>query len=123
MKKISILIIMLFAGYAATYAQDTTKVSKFVEGYTLSKADVAFINVLVNGPEKSRGSAATEATVDKSKFAAGQKITKEQADLLNTKATAYGKTQKKASGKSRGAVCYYLYCDGYGNCYYIYYYC
>ncbi len=127
MKKFTILTLMLFAVCAVTFAQDAkknaTKVAKFEAGKALSKADLGFLAVVANGPEKSRGAAGAAVTVDKTKFAVGQKLTKADADLLNAKASAYGKVQKEPDTKTRGAVCYYYYCDGYGNCYYVYYYC
>jgi len=127
MKKVLVTMVIALFVTTITFAQDAkknaTKIAKFEAGKTLSKDDLGFINVVVNGPEKSRGAAGAAVSIDKSKFTAGQKLTKAEADLLNTKAAAYGKAQKEPDSKTRGAVCYYYYCDGYGNCYYVYYYC
>jgi hypothetical protein len=127
MKKVIItfvfaLMVSTFS-FAATAKSDTTKVSKFEAGKALTQTDVAFLNVIANGPEKSRGAASTNVTVDNVKYAVGQKLSKADADKLNTKASAVAKASKPADAKVRGAVCYYLYCNGYGQCYYVYYYC
>ena len=110
--------------FAQTDAKkNATSVAKFEADKTLSEADVAFLAVISSGPDKARGSKATEVTVGKTKYKAGQKLSKADADALNDKATKYGKAQKDPDAKVRGSVCYYLYCNGYGTCYYVYYYC
>ncbi len=128
MKKVLITLVIAIFAMTVTFAQadakkNATKVAKFEADKTLSKADVAFLAVISNGPDKARGAAATEVMVGKSKYKVGQKLTKADADALNAKASSYGKAQKDPDAKVRGSVCYYLYCDGYGNCYYVYYYC
>ena len=126
-KLLSTLFIAMFA-ITVTFAQadakkKATSVAKFEADKTLSATDVAFLAVVANGPDKARGAAATEVTIDKTKYKVGQKLSKADADALNEKATKYGKGVKEPDAKVRGSVCYYLYCNGYGTCYYVYYYC
>ncbi|MCX6188670.1 MAG: hypothetical protein NTW54_03540 [Bacteroidetes bacterium] len=128
MKKVFVLFTIVLFAVSYSFAQggtmkDATSISKFTAGNALSKSDVGFLSVVANGPEKSRGAAAVEVTVDKTKFTAGHVLTQAEADLLNQKSTAYAKSLKDVDSKTRGAVCYYLYCNSYGNCYYVYYYC
>ncbi len=126
MKKVLVTLVITLLVTTFSFAQDAkknaTKIGQFTAGATLSKDDVSFLNVVANGPEKKRG-AASDVTIDKTKYAVGAKLTKEDADKLNAKAAAYGKAQKEPDTKTRSAVCYYYYCNGYGNCYYVYYYC
>jgi Skp family chaperone for outer membrane proteins len=122
MKKVFVTLVLALLVTTFSYAQDATKIAQFKSGDVLSATQMGFINVIASGPEKARGAAA-EATIDNTKFSAGKTLTAAEADLLNTKAAKYGKTQKEMTAKARGAICYYLYCDGYGNCWYIYYNC
>ncbi len=127
MKKVFVLFAFVMLAVSYSFAQgtmkDATAIAKFEAGEALSKADVGFLAVVANGPEKSRGAVAADVTVGASKFAAGHVLTQAEADLLNEKATTYAKGLKDVDSKQRGAVCYYLYCNSYGNCYYVYYYC
>lgn len=103
--------------------KDATKVSKIEAGTTLGDKEVGLLNVVANGPDvKSRG-AAKEVTLNKVTYKAGQKLTKEEAEAINKAVAEYYKGHKEPDAKTRGAVCYYYYCDYYGNCYYVYYYC
>jgi len=127
MKKLFVLFAFVLLAGSYSFAQgtmkDATNIAKFESGETLSKTDVAFLSVVISGPEKSRGAAVSEVSVGTSKFHAGHVLTQAEADLLNEKATSYAKSLKDVDSKTRGAVCYYLYCNSYGNCYYVYYYC
>jgi hypothetical protein len=140
MKKIKMLSMMLVAVCAVSFAQDkkapnnVTKVSKFEAGTSLTHTDIGFLDMVATGSTStSRGQEKKEVMVDKSKFVEGQKLTKEEAALINKAIDANAKTNKdrvaKAPGEEKGpkgrcaVVCYYYYYDAYGNWVYYWYCC
>lgn len=134
MKKINLLTVLIaIAMFMATFdtASAQTKgkskeyIANFEDGRTLTKADISFLNSISGGKAGSK-----EATVSGSKFTEGQKISAADATKINKAKAEFRKSHKLAKAtdakpveKSRGNEnCYwYLYCDGYGDCYYVWY--
>jgi len=136
MKKTSFLTILIaitmFMVSAQTVnAQDAAKsrgkkeyIEKFDAGRKLSAADIKFLNSISGGKE-TKG-----AMVNGTGFKEGQTINADEAATINKAKAEFKKSHKLAKAtdakpidKTRGnETCYwYLYCDGYGNCYYIWY--
>jgi hypothetical protein len=140
MKKINVLAILMaftfmLASFGPANAQDAKKAPKpktaskayvaaFDDGRVLTATDIKFLNSISNGKgDKS-------ATVNGKTYKAGQKLDATGAAALNKAKSDYRKahpmqkaTDAKPVDKSRGQEnCYwYLYCDGSGTCWYIWY--
>lgn len=106
-------------------------ISKFEAGTTLTKDDVGFIEVITSTPENKQklGASApgTQVTVEGKKFTEGQKLSEEEAKLLNKKFSYYSaknvlqeKKPENDPHKAGSSYCYwYYYCDYFGDCWYI----
>ncbi len=105
------------------------EITKFAANKILGDNDLSFIDMLsVKDATMSRGKgeAKKEVTLKGKTFTAGEKLSEEDAAIINKAIAEYNKTNKptKAEGKSRGSADCYYYCyyDYYGN-YVCYWYC
>lgn len=138
MKKILLLTFLGFSAIAFGQKDHDKTISKMEEGTVLTKDDIGFIN-MVSGVKPSRAARDVKAkwstNLKSNKFTEGQKLSKEQAQSLQTQIAEYCKAhpgmskeeKEKTAVKSRSDICWYWYwyCDYYGNCYWYkhYYYC
>lgn len=144
MSKIKLLFVFLMTfGTTALFAQGTErKVSKIQEGTVLTADDVNFLHLVGNPKVKVfETQNNTEAKVAGKKYVAGQTLSKEDAESLNTAISGYVQknpgftsstdqpTKPKVSGRAlkNRAICWekYWWCDAWGNCRWIayWYYC
>ena len=97
------------------------QISKFEAGKALSADDINFLNLITEAGKTRGKEAPKDATVDKTTFKAGQKISAADAAAIKAKLDAYNKKNKPETaanpdGKTRGGNCYYYcYYDYYGN--------
>lgn len=108
---------------------EAKEISKFEKGKIIGTNDLSFLEMLaLDGAIKSRGKveAKKEVTLNGKTFKAGEKLSEEDAALVNKAVAEFNKKHKpaKAEGKARGAADCYYYCyyDYYGN-YVCYWYC
>jgi hypothetical protein len=134
MKRINFFIVLLAVVFTMTVNSVSAQspkgkayIAAFEEGRVLNANDISFLNSI------SSGTGSREAILNGKKYTVGQRLTFSEANSLNLYKSKYKKNNPTAMAKaddakpidkSRGTqeTCYwYLYCDGNGTCWYIWY--
>ena len=105
MKNLGMLVLVLIASLSVSKASaQSVSIDKYEVGRAITPADIELLKV-VKGLEGKNMTTSNEVVFDQYKFVLGQKLTKEQASVLEAKITEYTRIHGIKPTKPVGIHC------------------